>query len=129
MRPVRPQAEAEAVALAQELGSLKAYPGGKRALAAGIRQHAVKPECAGAGVILNTIVPGAIKTPMIERALANPDQAKTIRAYSPIAVADYAEAEDVAELADFLLNLETTHLIGQAIYLDSGSEAIVRPNY
>jgi NAD(P)-dependent dehydrogenase (short-subunit alcohol dehydrogenase family) len=87
MRPVRPQAEAEAVALAQELGFLKAYPGGKRALAAWIRQHAVKPEWAGAGMILNTIVPGAIKIPMIERALANPDQAKTIRANSPIAVA------------------------------------------
>jgi hypothetical protein len=62
---------------------------------------------------------------MAEKALANPDQSAKMRQFSPMAVDHYAEAEDVAELLDFLLNCKTNHLIGQVIFLDSGTQAIL----
>lgn len=120
--------EAAAVALAGERGFLEAYPGAKRALSKWARQTAVKPEWGGAGVVINTVAPGVVKTPMVAGALADPRQEETIRNSSPKVTEDYAEASDVAELMDFLLNCETGHIIGQVIFIDSGSEAIKRPN-
>lgn len=118
--------EAAAVKLADERGFLQAYPGAKRALTIWARRQAITPEWAGSGVLLNVIAPGIVKTPMVAAALANPDQAATVRAKSPLASPDYAEGYDVAELADFLLNCENGHIVGQVIFLDSGSEAITR---
>ena len=119
--------EEAAIKLAEERGFLEAYPGAKRALAIWARQTAVKPEWAGSGILLNTVAPGVVKTPMVLQALENPEQAPIIKAGSPIAVADFPEAKDAAELMDFLLNVETNMLIGQVIFLDGGSEAILRP--
>jgi len=120
--------EEAAVALADKNGFLQAYPGAKRALSKWARQTAIKPEWAGEGVLVNTVAPGVVKTPMVEGALADPRQAATIREKSPKATKDYAEASDAAELMDFLLNCETDQIVGQVIFLDSGSEAITRPN-
>lgn len=120
--------EAAAVALADERGFLQAYPGAKRALSKWARQTTIKPEWAGSGVLINTVAPGVVKTPMVEGALADPRQAATIREKSPKATPEYAEARDAAELLDFLLTCETDQIVGQVIFLDSGSEAILRPN-
>jgi NAD(P)-dependent dehydrogenase (short-subunit alcohol dehydrogenase family) len=120
--------EAGAVALADKHGLMHAYPAAKRALTKWSRHQAILPEWAAAGILINTVAPGTVKTPMIADALADPRQAATIREKSVIAVDDFAEAEDLAEVIDFLLNCRTMYLIGQLIYVDGGSEAILRPN-
>lgn len=120
--------EEAAVARAEKGGFLQAYPGAKRALSKWARQTTIKPEWAAQGVTINTVAPGVVKTPMVEGALADPRQAATIREKSPKATAEYAEASDAAELMEFLLNCETDQIVGQVIFLDSGSEAIQRPN-
>jgi len=120
--------EAEAVELAQRYGVLQAYPASKRALTLWARRAAITPAWAGSGKLLNVVAPGTVKTPMISKALADPAQAEMIRAHSPIAVSDFAEAPALAEMMDYLLNFEGNYTVGQVFFVDGGSEAITRPD-
>ena len=120
--------EAEAVALAPQYGTSSAYPATKRALTRWARKTAVKPEWAGSGILLNILAPGVVKTPMVTRALANPESAAILKEKSPIAVTEYAEADASAELVDFLLNFTGNYIVGHVFYLDGGTEALTRPD-
>jgi NAD(P)-dependent dehydrogenase (short-subunit alcohol dehydrogenase family) len=119
--------EAKAMELAQKYGTKAAYPASKRALSLWARKLAVTPEWAGAGKLLNVLAPGVVVTPMVERTLANPESAAVLRANSPIAVTEYANAPVAAELIDFLLNFEGNYIVGQVFYIDGGTEALTRP--
>lgn len=106
---------------------LQAYPATKRALTQWARTASIKPEWAGSGKLLNIVAPGTVKTPMITKALADPEQAEAIRGGSPIAVADFAEADALAEVMEFLLTFEGNYIVGQVFYADGGTEVITRP--
>jgi NAD(P)-dependent dehydrogenase (short-subunit alcohol dehydrogenase family) len=121
--------EEKAKRLGDEVGTSEAYPATKWALSVWSRRTAISPEWAGSGVLLNIVAPGVIYTPMTTAAKANPDIWKKIQEGTPCPVGEYAEAEDVAEVMDFLLNCRTSHLVGQLIFLDSGSEATLRPHF
>lgn len=120
--------ERAALTLAETKTLTEVYPATKRALTRWSRETAVKPEWAGAGVLLNVVGPGVILTPMTTRAQSNPEVWAKVTKAAPSAVGRYAPAEDIAELMDFLLNLETGHLVGQVIFFDSGATAMSRPN-
>ena len=120
--------EASAIALGKKYGTKAAYPGGKRALTEWARALAIKPEWAGSGKLLNILAPGVVKTPMVERTLANPESAAILKENSPIAVDDFVDASVAAELIDFLLNFEGNYIVGQVFYLDGGTEVIKRPD-
>jgi NAD(P)-dependent dehydrogenase (short-subunit alcohol dehydrogenase family) len=120
--------EAEAIALGEKYGTPAAYPGTKRALTVWAREMAVKPKWAGSGKLLNILAPGVVKTPMVERTLANSESAAILKANSPIAVDAYAEASVAAELIDFLLNFEGNYIVGQVFFLDGGTEVLKRPD-
>jgi NAD(P)-dependent dehydrogenase (short-subunit alcohol dehydrogenase family) len=45
----------------------------------------------------------------------------------PMAVKGYAQASEIAELIDFLLGMENHYLCGQVIFIDGGTDAILRP--
>ena len=119
--------EAGAVDLAARYGMLQAYPASKRALTHWARQASTRPEWAGAGKLLNVVAPGTVKTPMIAKALADPEQADAIRSGSPIAVDDFAEADALAEVMEFLLTFAGNYIVGQVFFADGGTEAISRP--
>jgi len=119
--------ETEAVKLANQLSMLQAYPASKRALTHWARQTATQPEWAGAGKLLNVVAPGTVKTPMIAKALADPGQSQAIRTGSPIAVDDFANADALAEVMEFLLTFEGNYIVGQVFFADGGTEVITRP--
>lgn len=48
--------------------------------------------------------------------------------HQPIAVRSYACADDIGELLYFLLSFENPYLLGQNIYIDGGTDAIMRPD-
>ena len=104
-----------------------AYSTSKNALSQWVRRAAVQPEWGGAGILLNGIGPGVVKTPMTTPLFSQPDMVKLINQSNPIAVKEYASAEEIAELLDFLLNMENNYLLGQLIFIDGGSDAILRP--
>lgn len=116
-----------AVNLAKQHGMLSAYPASKRALTHWARQAAIAPEWAGSGKLLNVVAPGTVKTPMIAKALADPGQSSAIRNGSPIAVDDFAEADVLAEVMEFLLTFEGNYIVGQVFFADGGTEVITRP--
>ncbi len=119
--------EAAAVAFASRHSMLQAYPASKRALTRWARAAATKPEWAGSGRLLNIVAPGTVKTPMMAKALADPEQAQAIRNGSPIAVDDFAEAPALAEVMDFLLTFEGNYIVGQTFFADGGTEVLTRP--
>lgn len=121
--------EGAAKAMAAGMSLMEVYPGTKQALSVWARKTAIKPEWAGEGILINIISPGSVETPMHQAALVNPELTERRKKAAPRAAKGIAQPEDVAELADFLLNCQSNHLIGQVIFLDSGSEAILRPRF
>lgn len=118
--------EEKAKALAVEF-SMLAYASSKRAVALWLRREAIKPQWAGAGITLNGVAPGGVKTQMLLPALETEEGREIIRQSIPLAVRDYAEPEVIAEVLDFLTGLEAGYLVGQLIFVDGGTDAIMRP--
>ena len=104
-----------------------AYPDSKRALSLWLRRTAVRPEWAGSGILLNAVGPGVTRTAMTAPILSEPKWVEVIKQTNPIAVKDYAEPGDIAEVLQYLLSFENNYTVGQIIYIDGGSDAILRP--
>jgi NAD(P)-dependent dehydrogenase (short-subunit alcohol dehydrogenase family) len=103
------------------LSGQSVYASSKNALALWLRRAAVQPEWAGAGIMLNGVGPGGVFTPMTVPNFA------TMHQVAPIAVPEHGKPEDIAEVLDFLVNLERSYLLGQVIFVDGGTDAFLRP--
>lgn len=76
-------------------------------------------EYAKAGIRVNAVCPGVIKTPMLEQALiANPDVAKTWDALHPMG--RIGEPREVAEAVVWLCSDRASFITGQALAIDGG---------
>jgi len=104
-----------------------AYASSKRALALWVRRTAARPEWGGEGLLLNGIGPGVIATPMTNPLFDKPDMIEALSKSNPMAVKEYAVADEVAELLSFLLGFENHYLTGQIIFIDGGTDIILRP--
>lgn len=78
----------------------------------------------GAGLRVNAIAPGLMRTPATERMLSNEAAARAIAGQYPLG--RHGEAEDAAALGAFLLSDAAGWVSGQVIGLDGGFQA-VRP--
>lgn len=107
--------------------SALAYGASKIAVSRWVRVHAVRKSWAGAGIRLNAIAPGAVRTPLLERQLASPREAKALRAF-PVPVGTYARPEDLGEWMVFMLSDAADFLCGSVIFVDGGSDAYFRPS-
>ncbi|TAJ74214.1 MAG: SDR family oxidoreductase [Sphingobium sp.] len=116
-----------AVSMSNDMTLMQVYPATKQALSIWARGVATRPEWAGEGIMVNVISPGIVETPMNRAALADPELAAKRAKGAPRVAKGDAQPDDIAELADFLLNCKTNHLIGQVIFHDSGTEALLRP--
>jgi NAD(P)-dependent dehydrogenase (short-subunit alcohol dehydrogenase family) len=102
-----------------------AYAGSKIAVSRWVRRSAVRREWAGAGIRLNALAPGAILTPLLEKQLATPSEAKAIRAF-PIPIGGFGDAEKLADWVLFLLSDAADFLCGSVLFVDGGSDAYFR---
>lgn len=110
------------------LAGQDAYASSKNALSLWLRRAAVQPEWAAAGIMLNGVGPGGVVTPMTVPILASPEGRAAMRQATPIAVPEHGQPEDIAEVLDFLVNLERSYLLGQIIFVDGGTDAYLRPS-
>lgn len=101
------------------------YAGSKTAITHWIRTIGVTEEWAGAGIRVNALAPGAIRTPLLEQQLADPKLAPSIRAF-PIPVREFGKPEEVAQWAIFMLSPAANFLCGSVIFLDGGTDAYFR---
>jgi NAD(P)-dependent dehydrogenase (short-subunit alcohol dehydrogenase family) len=124
--------EAKAVAIAQGLvdaadGSDQLiYGSTKRAISRWVRRQCIKPQWAGAGIPLNAIGPGIVRTPMVAEMIATAEARAAIDEQVPMPLNYYLEADNVAPLLIWLTSVENTHVTGQTIYIDGGSDAALR---
>lgn len=101
------------------------YAVSKLALARWIRQHAPAAQWAGCGISLNGVCPGAIRTPLLEKDLADRIKGPMIRAM-PKPLGEIAQPEDLAGIFEFLLAPEARFIVGQLIAADGGIESMWR---
>lgn len=124
-------AEEDAIARAAVLAandqlSAQIYGTSKRALALWIRRHAAREEWAHAGIPLNAVAPGIIRTPMTKDLTATEEATKALLEMVPMPLNGIADAIVVARLLAWLTSEENTHLCGQVVFVDGGSDVIIR---
>jgi len=102
-----------------------AYGASKIAVSRWVRRHAVSAEWAGAGIRLNALAPGAILTPMLERQLATPAEAKQIHSF-PVPIGGFGDAGQLADWVLFMLSDSAEFLCGSIVFVDGGSDAYFR---
>ncbi|MGA4842297.1 SDR family oxidoreductase [Streptomyces sp. G45] len=102
------------------------YSSAKHALVRWVRRTAVTPEWAGAGIPLNVVGPGVIRTPMSRPLIATEESRAITATYVPMPLNGYGEPEQVAPLLDFLTSPGNTHVTGQVVFIDGGADAVLR---
>ncbi|MFD0899713.1 SDR family oxidoreductase [Actinomadura sediminis] len=102
------------------------YPSSKSALARWLRAASVSPEWAGAGVPLNAVAPGVVRTPMSEPLFADPKMRAVMDRAVPMPLNGYAGPEVIAEAIAWLISPANSHMAGQVVYVDGGAEASLR---
>ena len=118
--------EAEARAAADDgtdYRSAIAYSSAKLAVALGVRARA--GEWGAAGVRLNAVAPGRMETPMLDGLMADPLIAAGIDSI-PVGIRANGTAGDVAGAVLFLLGSQACFVHGQVLFVDGGSEALMR---
>jgi NAD(P)-dependent dehydrogenase (short-subunit alcohol dehydrogenase family) len=98
----------------------------KRALVRWIRRNAPTAEWAGAGIPLNAVAPGVVVTPMTAAYTGTEEARKAILEMVPMPLNGIFEPRDVAYLLAWLTSEENAHLCGQIVFIDGGSDAVIR---
>lgn len=107
-------------------GEDRIYATTKRALSRWVRRVAATEAWAGAGIPLNVVSPGVIRTPMVAGMLATPAGVESLQRAVPMPLNGFAEPEVVAQLLAWLVSPHNSHLCGQIIYVDGGSDVVMR---
>jgi len=102
-----------------------AYGASKIAVSRWLRRQAVTERWAGAGIRLNAIAPGAILTPLLEKQLSTPDEAKAIRSF-PVPIGGFGVPDQLAQWVVFMLSDAADFLCGSVVFVDGGSDAWFR---
>ncbi len=111
---------------AEPAGRWNAYPAGKLALAFLVRQRAVAPDWIGSGIRLNAVAPGVIDTNMTRPLLDMPGIADALKQI-PIPAGRWGTADDLAGVICFLLSPAASYIVGQTIFVDGGTDALLQP--
>lgn len=124
--------EAKAMARAAELAEIGGgmegliYGSTKRAVSRWIRRESIKPEWAGAGIPVNAVGPGVVETPMTKDMIATAEAREQMLKVVPMPLNGFLKPENVAELLIWLASEANSHVTGQTIYIDGGSDASLR---
>jgi NAD(P)-dependent dehydrogenase (short-subunit alcohol dehydrogenase family) len=116
----------EAAARRYADGHPLAYASSKLALSHWIRRTSITPGWADAGVLLNGVAPGQVRTPMIAPMLETAAGQALLAQSAPFAVPDPASADDIAPLLAFLAGPDNRYMVGQVVFCDGGKDVLVR---
>ncbi len=122
------QGDEEAAVAAAEGKGVFVYPSTKRALARWVRRSAPSKAWAGAGIPLNAVAPGVVRTPMTADLLGDPTWKEIVDDAVPMPLGGYAEADEVAAALDWLTSPDNTKVTGQVLFVDGGADAVLRPD-
>jgi len=120
--------EAEARRLAAELDGTSTYAGAKLGLVRWLRRQATAADWAGASIRLNAVAPGATLTPLLQGGLDHPRMGAAIRGLPIPLGGGFAGPEAIAGAIAFLLGPEASFCCGSVLFVDGGSDALMRPD-
>jgi len=80
-----------------------------------------------AGVRLNAVAPGPVDTPLLAGGLEDPVLGPLIEAL-PVPVGRRANAAEIAATIGFLLDPANSYIHGSVLFVDGGSDALLRPD-
>ena len=112
----------ELAAKLEASGGERIYSSTKRALVRWIRRNAATRDWAGAGIPLNAIAPGVIRTPMVADLIATPESVAAISEMVPMPLNGFAEPEVAPDFWRSCTGVGNTHLCGQVVFVDGGSD-------
>lgn len=104
----------------------KLYPSSKAALAQWLRRACVSPGWADAGIPLNAVAPGVVRTPMSAALFADERMKAVMDRAVPMPLNGYAGPEVIAAALAWLITPANTHMTGQVLYVDGGAEVSLR---
>lgn len=116
---------AELEAAGVETGN-QIYGTTKRALSRWIRRQAPTAAWAGMGIPLNAVAPGVVVTPMTQALIETEEARRSLLEMVPMPLNGIFEPRDVAYLLAWLTSEENAHLCGQVVFIDGGSDAVIR---
>jgi NAD(P)-dependent dehydrogenase (short-subunit alcohol dehydrogenase family) len=91
-----------------------------------VRRNAVTADWAGAGIPLNAVAPGIVRTPMVAHHLSDDARRTRLEQYVPMPLHGPAEPEHVAALIRWLAGAENVLVTGQVVFVDGGADAVLR---
>lgn len=104
-----------------------AYAAAKRAICRWVRFFATTAAWAGAGIALNAVAPGMIRTPMSEYYLGTDEQRAAALSRGPQPFGGIGTPEHIAEALVWLTSPQNGYVTGQILFVDGGYEAFARP--
>lgn len=104
-----------------------AYAGGKTAVARYVRRNAPTANWAGAGIRLNSIAPGATMTPLLQAGLDSEEFGPMIKDF-PVPTGGFGTPDQIAAWICHMLSEDADFLCGSLIFVDGGTDALVRPD-
>ena len=102
------------------------YSSTKRALSRWLRRECIKDEWAKSGIPMNAVGPGIVRTPMVAEMIATKEGREGLAKVVPMPLHGYLEPETVADLIIWLSSEANSHVTGQTVYIDGGSDAVLR---
>lgn len=102
------------------------YSSSKRAISRWVRRVAPTADYAGAGIGINAVGPGQVRTAMTAELLSTEEGRKMVEAAMPSPYGGPAEAVDIAEVHAFLVSPGNARMTGQVVFVDSGFDAVSR---
>ena len=124
--------EAAAVARADELVAIGQgmeqliYGSTKRAISRWIRRVSPTTEWAGAGIPINAVGPGIVATPMTAEMIATEEARAGLLQVVPMPLHGIMDPVAIAKALIWLTSVDNTHMTGQTIYIDGGSDVVLR---
>ena len=102
------------------------YVAAKTAVARWMRRNAILPKWNEHGIRINALAPGFIETPRTRTGMLDAAAAAWMIESHPQAEDVRSQPKEIGVLARFLSSAENSLLIGQCIFADRGTEAILR---
>ena len=109
-----------------EATSRSYYIAAKTAVGRWMRRNAVAPKWNDAGIHINALAPGLIETQRTRTGMLDPGTEAWMLSVHPQAENVRSQASEIGQLARFLVSEENSLLIGQCLFADRGTEAILR---
>ncbi|WP_353940543.1 SDR family oxidoreductase [Streptomyces sp. HUAS MG91] len=106
--------------------SIVAYATSKLALARWVRRTAVTPQWARRGILLNSIAPGAVLTPLMTGSTGVGEAPDADGFPTPMPLGVFGEAADIAFWIEQFLRPEARFTTGSILYVDGGTDAAMR---